>query len=517
MTVHTTAALFPGQGAYFAGALAGVRDDPEVRELVREIDEVAVRHAGGSVSEPLFATDGPAIDELLGSAPDLLQLAIYTASVAAHRLLLNRGVRPDVLVGHSFGEIAALVGAGAFTPADGARIVCHRDAALRESAEPDGYLLAVRADAARAERILGLIGDARAVVAAENHDQQTILAGPQSAMDTAVAVAAALGLGALALRAPYPFHSPLVHEAAFDFADRIRDIPQAPLGARVYSPILGRVYRDVDRLTALLAGHLIRPVRFAPALRELRAAGVGVFVECGPLDGLTKIARAVLGSDAEYVAPLTPAAATVEVIAELAGVPHNSSGADEQDAVHQALAPGLSAAEFKRRWREHVERIMHRTIAEFDAEVDPRASVAKSASTDALDTEDYDWIAPAPVPRASAPTALPAAPAAPAPAFALSSPERAELLPGGPDIDAVPPRAELLRELVVLYADALEYPPEVFDEDTDLESELGVDSVKQTELLRRVGDNYRLGPLPTDFKLGEHNTLGRIADLINSG
>ncbi|NHC15752.1 hypothetical protein G9H71_18375, partial [Motilibacter sp. E257] len=70
-------------------------------------------------------------------------------------------------------------------------------------------------------------------------------------------------------------------------------------------------------------------------------------------------------------------------------------------------------------------------------------------------------------------------------------------------------RSDVLDTLVSMYAAALEYPPEVFTPDTELEAELGVDSVKQTELLARVGDTYALPPLPAGFRIADHGTLGR--------
>jgi acyl carrier protein len=67
---------------------------------------------------------------------------------------------------------------------------------------------------------------------------------------------------------------------------------------------------------------------------------------------------------------------------------------------------------------------------------------------------------------------------------------------------------------VTLYAEALEYPPEVLEEQIELEADLGVDSVKQTELLARVADRFGLPPQPSGFVIGEFPTLGHIADLV---
>jgi acyl carrier protein len=65
-----------------------------------------------------------------------------------------------------------------------------------------------------------------------------------------------------------------------------------------------------------------------------------------------------------------------------------------------------------------------------------------------------------------------------------------------------------------MYATALEYPSEVFTEEVELEAELGIDSVKQTELLARVSERYNLPPRPADFKMSEYYTMGRIVDFV---
>ncbi|MFG1792762.1 acyltransferase domain-containing protein [Nocardia sp. NPDC049149] len=491
--VQRMAALFPGQGAYFPGALTAARQLPEAGQVLREIDAVAQRSTGETVSDLLFSPDAPAIDELLASNPNLLQLAIYSTSVLAHRVLLSRGLRPDVLVGHSFGEIAALVCAGAFSVADGAEMICHRCAALRSVGELDGYQLALGTDLLRSERILQLIGDPDAVAAVENHEGQTVIAGPRASLDTARTIAGALRIGAVTLKSPYPFHSPMLRDAAFDFAGRIRHIPQYRMEVEVYSPILGRAYRNSDNLVTALAGHLTRRVHFATAVRAVSDTGVGTFVECGSLDALTKITRRVLGDGPSVVPLLLPGASLTETLASLTE-DRAGSPTDAPDQVRLALAPGLATAEFERLWTARVDRIARLVISEFSATAEPARTEPPAELP--TPTTDFELDRAADPPPAGTALALPA-----------ESAEQAR---------AVPARDELFQQLVGIYAEALEYPPEVFDEHADLEAELGVDSVKQTELLRKIGETYRLGPLPADFKIGEHNTLGRIADLISA-
>jgi acyl carrier protein len=75
-------------------------------------------------------------------------------------------------------------------------------------------------------------------------------------------------------------------------------------------------------------------------------------------------------------------------------------------------------------------------------------------------------------------------------------------------------RDRLFSELVAAYAEAMEYPPEVFTETVELEAELGIDSVKQTEILGRIREAYKLPRLPANVRINDFKTMGQIVDLV---
>jgi acyl carrier protein len=76
------------------------------------------------------------------------------------------------------------------------------------------------------------------------------------------------------------------------------------------------------------------------------------------------------------------------------------------------------------------------------------------------------------------------------------------------------PRDQLFAELVAIYAEAMEYPTEVFSETVELEAELGIDSVKQTEIIQRISGRYGLPPLPANFRTGDFKAMGQIVDFV---
>ncbi|MEO6090248.1 MAG: acyltransferase domain-containing protein, partial [Umezawaea sp.] len=347
--------LFPGQGAFDGELLHAVhRDHPEVAQVFAVIDRVAEELFGRPLSPVVLGPRPVDVVDLLRDDAWVSQLAIYGSDVAAHLVLAAEGLRPDVLMGHSLGEIAALVAAGAYTVEDGARIVAHRVLAV-ESLASDGYLVALSTPRTRAQLLVDLVGDPLVAVAAENDDRQVVVSGTSGGMDTLQVVARHLGIGSVRLDSPFAFHSPVLRPAVSRFADRVRGLPQHPMDLRVYSPILCRYYSDGDVLADLLAGHLVQPVAFADGLRRVHADGGRVFVEAGALTTLTKLATSVVPNGTTSLPTLARGADDLPALAgTLAAL--RAGGWLKGESVRrigQALAPGVAPAVFAAFWAEH--------------------------------------------------------------------------------------------------------------------------------------------------------------------
>ena len=495
------AILFPGQGAFDGKAIAEVYQNfPQTRAIFSEIDAVAKNHLRASVSELLFRPGGsPPIEELLANAPDVLQLGIYGLSVATYKILEAQGLEPAVLVGHSFGEIAALVCGGAFSVREGAEIVCHRIAAVSALGERSGYMAALGTDAATAQKIVDLAGKDLAV-AVENHESQTVVAGSEADMAAVEEVARALRVFFKRLNSPYPFHCPpIMGPVRSDFAAGMQHLAPDRLRVPVYSPILGRYYNDGDVLTERLAEHLVRPVAFSRAVEQLHAEGIGVFLECGALDALSKLVKTTLGSrPVSVLAALDPNRAAARSLEE-AMRSLEELGLLSRKRSHAADAlverPHPEAGDFEAFWAAHGERVLNYIHHEFVA-----------------------WAKHAPAPAGEAHAAPPPPEVVYARPRAVEETPAKEAAPAGeggrPAPSAAKTRAELFSEVTALFAEALEYPEEVFTEEVQLEAELGIDSVKQTELLARVIQRYELPPRPADFRLSDYSTMGKIVDFV---
>ncbi|TQS28845.1 acyltransferase domain-containing protein [Microbispora sp. KK1-11] len=529
MTASRPVFLIPGQGAYLPQALPTLRAGcPEVDAVVGEIDDAITALGGAPIAKHLLSENPPTLDALLEEDVDTLQFAIYASAVVVHRILRGRGVEPSAIVGHSFGEIPALVAAGAFTVRDGATIVWARNAALR-SASDAGGMYALPLDAERAQAMVALVADPHLVVAVENAPRQTVVSGSWQALRQVEAVAATLGVRATRLPAPYPFHNPLLAEAAGRFAEQIASVPRGPLTAPVYSPILGRFYSDADDLNVLLSRHLTVPVRFCAAVRALHARGSDSFLECGARGTLAGLVRAALPG----VTPTVCLDGRGDAVRGIESVVESYGRAEGKAARRQ---PAPEAAELSRdrvlaELREFYAAALEYPVEvlEEDAELEGDLGVDSLKQTELVarvgeryglsempegfritDHGTLGRIADLvmSVSAGARVTEAPAVGGAQAPAADDNDPPAPE--------GAVLSRDRVLAELREFYAAALEYPVEVLEEDAELEGDLGVDSLKQTELVARVGERYGLSEMPEGFRITDHGTLGRIADLVMS-
>ncbi|WP_344015285.1 acyltransferase domain-containing protein, partial [Streptomyces thermospinosisporus] len=424
--------LFPGQGGFDGLALTRAADGyPQVRAVFERIDTVTRQTHGRELSATIFRDTPPEPADLIKDEPWVSQLAIYGAGLAAHRVLAEHGVQPSALVGHSLGEITALVAAGGYSVEDGARIVLSRTAAIARLETARGAMVALAAAPSRARHLIALVENHRLAVASENHAAQTVLSGPRGAIDQVKAIAAQLGIGCAELDAAFAFHNPSLASAAPDFAAAVRDLPRGTLSVPVYSPILQRFYDQDESFGDRLADHFTLPVRFSSALTLLHDHGARVFVEAGGRAALSSLVPKILGHSDDLVSlstlSLGPGSTLrlADTLAELrrAGL----SAGDGLDSLRQYLAPELSAAEFSTFWTttgHEITALISRRLSDFrSAPHDEPAGTAEPGGKDS-------------------------APVAP---------------DGGvrPVVAGVPGREEVWVALRGLYAQALEYPEEV--------------------------------------------------------
>ncbi len=272
---------------------------PEVRGAFEEFDR-AVRADGGIAPSPLVfpppAFDDNAREEARRALArtDAAQPAIGAACVGMLRLLGALGLEPEVVGGHSYGELVALHAAGVLDARELAELSAARGRLMIEAGRgADGAMAAILVGPDDAERLVHEVPDV--VVANWNGPRQTVVAGPAAAIEDVVELAAARGIAARRLPVSSAFHTPMVAGAREPFArlagERLRQAPDRP----VYSNIDAAHYpAERPAIAARLGDHLASPVRFADMVEAMYRDGARVFVEVGPGSILTSIVESVL-------------------------------------------------------------------------------------------------------------------------------------------------------------------------------------------------------------------------------
>jgi [acyl-carrier-protein] S-malonyltransferase len=432
-----------------------------VRETLSHIDEAAQEMGLPNISARLIEHNETSDRR----GPEVQYLEIFAVSIATHHVLIAEGAQPVAIVGQSIGELWALAAAGHLSVEDTARLAVARSQALTRQSW-DGKMLAVGVDGRRAEALAGLIDHPHLVLACENTPRQSVISGPEPLIKHVEQVADALGWPSFRLDVPHPTHTPAMAQAARDLR---ATAPRVPYGAgrwRVRSPWLGRDIGDDDPVD-LVADALTARVRMLHTVRDLHAGGADAFVECGEWPVVTKFVEASIPG-VRCVVPL--------------------SESDPVEAVRALVTDGGT-------FRSHVP-------APSGKRHDPETLL--SAPTSAGPVPAFPAAQPArvAVPAAVTPAAQPAS-AAPVAVAPAASP-----VPGGLTYETV------LADLRTLYGDFLGYPPDLLGEDDGLESELGVESLKQVVLLGRVSDQFGLPDLRANSSLLTIGTLRRIAETV---
>ncbi|WP_224304678.1 type I polyketide synthase, partial [Streptomyces olivaceus] len=277
--------VFPGQGSQWVGMALGLLGDVPV--FAERLGECAAA-LEPFVDVPLLEALGDGV--ALGRV-EVVQPALWAVMVSLARVWEWFGVRPAAVVGHSQGEIAAAVVAGALSLEDGARVVALRSRAIAAELAGHGGMVAVDRPLAEVERLLaGYAGsehDGQLTVAAVNSPATTVVSGGTAALDALMADCEARGVRARRIPVDYASHCAQVENIRTQVEKAAADVVPRPARIPFFSTVTGGdlAHTELDR--AYWYRNLRSTVRFEDTVRALLDAGFRRFVEASAHPVLT--------------------------------------------------------------------------------------------------------------------------------------------------------------------------------------------------------------------------------------
>jgi acyl transferase domain-containing protein len=475
-----------------------IEAEPTVSRILATVDSVAAEYGWDPVSTML--SGAAAGGEDTGQVSSHLWLGFFATSVSVSALLANSGVPCDVVLGHSAGEISALVAAGCLSVEDGTRVMCERTKAVEEAGLTTGAMVAVGAPARRVAQLCEVVRGGSLAVAVDNGPGQSVVSGEAGAVGVLEDLAMVLGWQTTRLGIPDSYHNPRLAGAAGRLAKAVAHArlcaPRVPL----YSPQLGRYVVTAGDVRELIEGLLVLPVRFYGALTALFGDGMDTFVEVGAKHVVSDVVSVCLPASARAV-PVLPRRMTWPALEELIA----SLVANPGHVRSPVPTGGTLVSQEVPTTRRAVPAGEGRSLdvpAPVPVSVPAPAVGSAAPARPGHKTSGGRGQKAEADPRTALPTAVADEPSSP-------GPRRQEA-----DRSALPGEAELLVAVRQVYADVLQYPLDVIEDDVHLEAELGVSSLQQTQVVGRLLDQYRLQALPSGMRLISYRTVSEVAGLL---
>ncbi|GAX34611.1 type I polyketide synthase [Nodularia sp. NIES-3585] len=296
-------ALFSGQGSqYLEMGRELVINFPCLRQAYAEMDRLLCQDGLQPVSEvvfpnPVFNPEQKAEQMAALQRTEYAQPAIGAFSAGLYKILQQAGFKPDMVAGHSFGELTALWVAGVLSEEDYYFLVKARGEAMatpKDSEFDHGTMLAVKGDVTQVKKLIENFPLVN--IANLNSHQQMVLAGTKAEIAKVEEMLTAEGFHTVLLKVSAAFHTSLVAYALKPFAQAIEKVSLQPPQIPVYTNFTGTPYPNQQKVIQnILKEHLGSQVLFQEEIDNIYAEGGYCFVEFGPRNTLTNLVKEILG------------------------------------------------------------------------------------------------------------------------------------------------------------------------------------------------------------------------------
>jgi acyl transferase domain-containing protein/acyl carrier protein len=269
--------VFPGQGSQWIGmGRELLAREPVFHAAIRECDAAIARFADWSLLEELRAHGRAArLDRI-----DVVQPTLFAMEVALAKLWQSWGIRPDAVVGHSMGEVAASYIAGAVSLDDAARVICRRSRLMRQ-ASGQGAMLAAELTMDEAAAAIGEQRDLVSI-AVSNSRRSTVLSGDRAALTSIAEELTRREVFCRWVKVDVASHSPQMDDLRDDLLRLLDGVSGQPPRIPMYSTVTGQLAQGTEMDTGYWFRNLRLPVMFGAQIENLARAGHTVFVEMSP-------------------------------------------------------------------------------------------------------------------------------------------------------------------------------------------------------------------------------------------
>ncbi len=495
--------LFPGQGSQYRGMLEDlVASDRAAANALATADALLA-----SMGQPSFAAIAGHSVETLGEDVWLTQAAMLVADWIMLETLRSRGFEPSLVTGHSYGEFAAMLAAGCWDLAGALRATWCRCQAIVQHVPVGFAMLSIQSDAARVQELLSQehFGISISHI---NAAQQIVVGGRHAAVVEFAQLLDDAGIASRLLAVPTAFHTPALQPAQAHFQRELAAIEISPPRVPLLSSITNCYEAEPARLAENLVQQLVRPIDFVALSERFKRDRVGLAIEVGPQQVLTRLLRQNVGEAFPVVSCDQPKRSSlhqllcVEANLELLG----ASRAQQRIASASGLASGQSkvvpvhfdATQVRReRMRAsgrgsapvlHLPAQMQATVVNHDATVHTTElpQSIKQPTTPQLSSQPQAVPPQSHLQAQSKPAVQPAA---------THAPKFIETF------------------LIDFVVEQTGYPAEIIELDWDIEADLGIDSIKKAQLFGELREFFDLESL-TEFSLDSFRTLRDIATLL---
>lgn len=479
--------LFPGQGTHYPETPSVFLSSEHARRTLATVDDLYA------------ASKLPRLSSVFGNAAikpgeDVWWAQAWVLGVSASLIdaLKAEGLRPDAVLGHSFGEFTASLAANVTTLPQSIELAKHRANAVMSHMRVPGGLLSIRAAVHEVDAILKPAG-LTVYVTHLNSTRQTVIAGSREGIAAAKALLDQRGLPSISISVPAPFHTPLLAAAEVAFERMSASVPMRPPVCGFLSATSVQYLAEPCSIRNSLVRQLTQPVMYMPSIQRMLGEGFRVLLEVGPNDVLTRMNRDIVDSQAICLSLDVPGQpfeermqlvhAVLECVANV-NAPQSSASPGPQpssapiELVSSSVSTAAAPAVFD------VTRTRRATRKSITPSTEPAVMPAVLDTEAALNGRSVH-LTELP-PRGIQPALQPVSSSKTAPAIS-----DAQL-------------RTFTRDLVV---ELTGYAPEIVDFEADLEADLGIDSIKKAQILGELGEWLGLTVRPESLRLDSVRTL----------